>query len=88
MRLRKKITRPQKLEDEVAYGKKSNDPTKPAFPHLLQSQVVSFNPDLPTAAFPSLPIASIRDGQHDSEGGAEQDMDDDESSDGQSNTLF
>lgn len=67
MRLRKKVTRPQRLEDEIAYGKPSNDPTRPAFPHLLQSRVVPFNPDLPAAAFPSRPIAKVRHDEGDGE---------------------
>lgn len=56
MNLRKSINRPQKLQDEIAYGKNSRDPTKPAFPEKLRAQVVSFNPHLPPAVFPSLPL--------------------------------
>lgn len=40
----------------MVFGKDLNDPTKPAFPNLLRSQVVPFNPLLPPAAFPSLPL--------------------------------
>ncbi len=88
MRLRKKVTRPQRLEDEIAYGKTSNDPTKPAFPHLLQSRVVPFNPDLPAAAFPSRPLAKSRDGKGDGETLAQRDAKFDESSSGQSITAL
>ena len=67
MRLRKSITRPQKLQDEIAYGRDSKDPTKPAFPDLLQSQVIPFNPQLLPAAFPSLPFPTDSTGKGDSE---------------------
>jgi hypothetical protein len=54
MRLRKDIQRPRKLLDEDAAEKVSRDSTKPLFPHLMQSRVVPFDPDLPSATFPSL----------------------------------
>ena len=72
MRLRKTISRPQKLEDEVAYGKNSKDPTKPTFPQLLQAQVVPFNDDLPPAVFPSLPFLTGNNANGDDEATAEQ----------------
>ena len=81
MRLRKKINRPQRLEDEIAYGKSSNNPTKPALPHLLRSQVVPFNPYLLAAAFPSRSIAENGDCEDETEAGAEKDLNVDSSSD-------
>lgn len=75
MQLRKQINRPQRLEDEIAYGKSSNNPTKPAFPHLLQSQLVSFNPNLPAAAFPSRSSPKNRDDEDETEAGVEKDCD-------------
>ncbi|ERF73906.1 hypothetical protein EPUS_05918 [Endocarpon pusillum Z07020] len=56
MNLRKSINRPQKLQDEIAYGKRSKDPTQPAFPEKLRAQVIPFNPHLPPAVFPSRPL--------------------------------
>lgn len=72
MRLRKKINCPQKLEDEIAYGNNSKDPTKPAFPHLLQAQVVPFDDNLPPATFPSLPFPTEHHGDGTYETTAEQ----------------
>jgi hypothetical protein len=65
MHLRETIHPPQKLQDEMANGKKPTDPKKPAFPRLLQSQVVSYNPHLPPAAFPSLPFPTNSNGDGD-----------------------
>jgi hypothetical protein len=70
MHLREIINPPRKLQDEMAKGKKPTDPRKPAFPRLLQSQVVSFNPHLPPAAFPSLALPTDSNGYCDGDGGA------------------
>jgi hypothetical protein len=88
MRLRKNINRPRKLEDEIAYGKTTKHITTPAFPDLQQSQVVPFNPQLPPAAFPSLPVSAANNGNADDEASLEQDMGLDASSDGQFNTIL
>ena len=86
MNLRKSINRPQKLQDEIAYGKKSKDPTKPAFPEKLRAQVVSFNPHLPPAAFPSLPSEVDIYGKDEGAATAKAAANAEESSDGQSKT--
>lgn len=86
MRLRKAINQPQKLQDEMVFGRESKDPTKPTFPHLLRSQVVPFNPLLPPAAFPSLPFPRDSDGDGDRPAIAENDTDAEARSVGQSNT--
>jgi hypothetical protein len=83
MRLRKNLQRPQKLLDEIQYGKKQNDPTRPANPELLRSQVVPFNPNLPPAAFPSLPFSTESSGKGDGEANTRTAADPQASSDGQ-----
>jgi hypothetical protein len=86
MHLREIINPPRKLQDEMAKGKRPTDPRKPAFPRLLQSQVVSFNPHLPPAAFPSLPYPTDSNGYGDGDGDANANtaVDIDRNSDGQS----
>lgn len=56
--LRRETRGPTRLEDEEFYNKKpSRTPmTKPQYPQLLRQQVVPYNPNLPPAAFPSLPL--------------------------------
>jgi hypothetical protein len=88
MRLRTNLTRPQKLEDEIAYGKNSKDPTKPAFPKLLQSQVVPFNPHLPSAAFPTQSATTDSNGRGYSEATANRAADASVNSLGQSKTTL
>ncbi len=88
MNLRKSINRPQKLQDEVAYGRKSKDATTPAFPEKLTAQVLPFNPHLPPAAFPSLPLGADLYGEDEGVATAKAAADADavESSDSQSRT--
>ncbi len=87
MNLRKSINRPRKLQEEIAYGKKSNNPTKPAFPEKLRAQVLPFNPHLPPAAFPSLPLEANPYGEDESASTSKAAADSAESSDGQSEHL-
>lgn len=59
MRLRSSIRTPTRYDEE--YDENYHDLTKPAYPELLASQTVSFNPDHPPAAFPSLALAGKED---------------------------
>ena len=88
MRLRKIINRPQKLQDEMVFGKDLKDPTKPTFPNLLRSQVVPFNPLLPPAAFPSLPFPRESNGRGDGEAIVKKVADTEAQSARQLNTPF
>lgn len=88
MPLRKTATRPPELQDKVAYGKKSNDPTEPAFPHLLQSQIVPYNQYLPPAAFPSLPFPTEDNGEGDAGAAAPTIADTNASPESQSKTRL
>jgi hypothetical protein len=54
MRLRTRIQAPERFEDEDYDTVAASNATKPAFPRLLKEQTVSFDPHLPSAAFPSL----------------------------------
>ena len=87
MRLRKSIQRPRKLQDEIDYGKKRNETTRPAMPELLQSQVVPFNPNLPPAAFPSLPFPTESSRKVNDEAKTRTAADAQANSDGQSKTI-
>ncbi|KIY00500.1 uncharacterized protein Z520_04185 [Fonsecaea multimorphosa CBS 102226] len=59
MQLRKCVTIPTRFEDEVHIAPQNGNGTKPAYPKLLQAQIVPFNPNNPPAAFPSLPLTSV-----------------------------
>ena len=63
MRLRKIISAPERLEDDLDYGSPATtqDVTKPAMPKKLQQATKPFNPDLPPAAFPSLSVLLDQD---------------------------
>lgn len=87
MNLRKSIARPQKLQDEIAYGKNAKDPSKPAYPRLLQSQIVPFNPRLPPAAFPTLPFPKDNHGEGEAEAILRTDVDAEAGSGGLSKSL-
>ena len=54
MRLRTRIRAPERFGDEDYDTAAAQNAAKPAFPRLLQEQVIAFNPHLPPAAFPSL----------------------------------
>lgn len=82
MNLRKSINHPQKLQDEIAYGKKSKGPTKPAFPEKLSAQVLPYNPHLPPAAFPSLALETDICGKDEGAATARTAADAEESSEG------
>jgi hypothetical protein len=62
MRLRNRIKAPMRFEDDPnAYlnkTRKKKNGTEPAFPELLAQQVIHYNPNHPSAAFPSLPLTS------------------------------
>src|SRR5436305_11968006 len=54
MRLRTRDQTPKRFEDHDCNSSATNTSTKPAFPKLLKDQTMSFDPNLPPAAFPSL----------------------------------
>jgi hypothetical protein len=58
--LRKVIRAPVRIEDEPYYIPPPTQPkcTKPLYPDLLKSGIAPFNPNLPPAVFPSLPLNS------------------------------
>lgn len=62
--LRKVTREPTRLEEEEYYNRttpsKASLITKPQFPELLRDQVIPFNPNLPTAAFPSTTLNGSR----------------------------
>lgn len=60
MQLRKSVTIPSRYQDEapVTDRGRNRTNTRPAYPDLLQSQVIPYNPNNPPAAFPSLPLPS------------------------------
>ncbi|KIX05733.1 uncharacterized protein Z518_03705 [Rhinocladiella mackenziei CBS 650.93] len=61
MQLRSNISAPVRLEEEdFSSRRKGKGParTRPAYPDLLRKQVISFDPNNPPAAFPSLPLTA------------------------------
>ena len=60
MQLRTTLRAPSRYEEDGTYEKKpqQHKSTKPAFPKLLQQQVIPFNNAGGQAAFPSLPLAT------------------------------
>ena len=65
MRLRTRIQAPERFEDEDYETVAAHNATKPAFPRLLNEQVVAFDPHLPPAAFPSLTQAQPQSEEQD-----------------------
>ena len=61
MRLREKVQTPRRFDEEDYSRRRSNiNPCAAVpFPDLMRSQVKPFDPDLPSAAFPSLPPKGI-----------------------------
>lgn len=57
MQLRRSIIQPDRFDEEVMVTKPRST-TKPAYPDLMASLVVAFDPDQAPAAFPSLPLNS------------------------------
>ncbi|KAK5048028.1 hypothetical protein LTR84_006218 [Exophiala bonariae] len=57
MQLRRSIIQPDRYDEEIMVTKPRST-TKPAYPDLMASQVVAFNPDQAPAAFPSRPLNS------------------------------
>ena len=58
MRLREKVQTPRRFDEEDYSRRRSNINPCAAVPHpgLMRKQTIPFNPDLPLAAFPSLPL--------------------------------
>ena len=61
MRLREKVQTPRRFDEEDYSRRRSNiNPCAAVpFPELMRNQITPFDPDLPPAAFPSLPLKGI-----------------------------
>ena len=68
MRLREKVQTPRRFDEEDYSRRRSNiNPCAAVpFPELMRNRITPFDPDLPPAAFPSLPLGGITS-QHSAE---------------------
>ena len=61
MRLRNSIRAPVRFEDEEQDTNRKGNGTKPAYPDLMRTSILPYNPNNPPAAFPSIPLTPMQD---------------------------